>query len=193
MKKRALNLLTLVSLLLCATLMFLATRSFFGNDRLWRLKADQQGRGVTYTSLDSMCGYVLFSRRGFPGASSDLMQQEYHAQLQRRGVLSWRFSTQPLSLKTLNPVPGLFYFHHYRNTGLLQSGTPWGAFELSIPYGPLILWFAMLPVIRGRTLLRQRRRRLRGECEECGYDLRASKNRCPECGTEHGPPPNVTQ
>ena len=45
----------------------------------------------------------------------------------------------------------------------------------AIPVGWLVVW----------TPLRRRRKRKKlGLCSKCGYDLRASKDRCPECGTE---------
>ena len=53
---------------------------------------------------------------------------------------------------------------------------------LAIPH-----WFiclvAMIPAIwRLRLFARDRGRRRRGLCLACGYDLRASGDRCPECG-----------
>jgi hypothetical protein len=51
-------------------------------------------------------------------------------------------------------------------------------------------WFLMLvlaaPVGLGQLAipaLRRRHRRRRGLCAKCGYDLRASPERCPECGS----------
>ena len=55
-------------------------------------------------------------------------------------------------------------------------------FEIAVPYCALLL--ACIPGLL--TLLRvwRRRRRLQqGLCTICGYDLRASPERCPECGT----------
>jgi hypothetical protein len=57
---------------------------------------------------------------------------------------------------------------------------------LVIPY-----WFptfagGLLPAVRARRIGRARAkdRRLRaGLCVRCGYDLRATTGRCPECGT----------
>lgn len=54
------------------------------------------------------------------------------------------------------------------------------SFNLSILYIPVALF--------ARLLLRAVRRNTRadaaarGQCEQCGYDLRATPERCPECG-----------
>jgi hypothetical protein len=54
------------------------------------------------------------------------------------------------------------------------------------------LWLPMLvtgllPAWRLTGYVKRRRRRLRGLCMACGYDLRAMVERCPECGTVKPP------
>ncbi len=56
-------------------------------------------------------------------------------------------------------------------------------FSLNIPFWLPIIGLGPI-VTRNRFLaLRRRKRKKLGLCVKCGYDLRGSKDRCPECGT----------
>jgi hypothetical protein len=55
------------------------------------------------------------------------------------------------------------------------------AFSRSCSFAVPILVLAILPAFAARRL-RRRYRRGPGMCTACGYDLRATPDRCPECG-----------
>jgi hypothetical protein len=58
--------------------------------------------------------------------------------------------------------------------------------QFSAPYPLLLLTLGMMPILWcGHRLSGRRRQRLRpGLCLACGYDLRATPARCPECGAK---------
>jgi len=56
---------------------------------------------------------------------------------------------------------------------------------LWMPTAVFGLWFAFC---RPLTSYRRRKRKKLGLCAKCGYDLRGSKKRCPECGTRFETP-----
>jgi hypothetical protein len=55
---------------------------------------------------------------------------------------------------------------------------------LIIPTWVAVSLLLLPPAWRVRTMLRRRRLSREGHCRRCGYDLRATPDRCPECGTE---------
>lgn len=63
-----------------------------------------------------------------------------------------------------------------------------GGTEVKISYARFPCWlatvaFGILPLLWIRTRARRLSQAGGGHCLCCGYDLRASKDRCPECGT----------
>ena len=80
------------------------------------------------------------------------------------GVTQWR-------------VPGLFFFRHVAD--------PRSSVTIGIPHALVLPAFLVLPAVMLRRHLRERRshrRLVAGLCPSCGYDLRATPGRCPECG-----------
>jgi hypothetical protein len=114
----------------------------------------------------------------------------WHCNIETRAEVFGRYAT--IAGPTSKPSGVGFGAHSYyfkrfdvgrasgSNSGVIG---PSGWTEITFPHWvgcvPVVLVFlAMLP-----SRLRRRSRRRRGLCLHCGYDLRASPERCPECGT----------
>lgn len=99
----------------------------------------------------------------------------------------WRFWWDRLEPSTF-PGPrhsakrlGLFAFKNWGEK--VPKSTFWETWDLTVPHWAIALPLALPAAFSGVGFLRKRRRRKRGVCMCCGYDLRASAERCPECGT----------
>ncbi len=55
---------------------------------------------------------------------------------------------------------------------------------LTLPIWLVAVFFTIVPLLWLRRRRIERRRNRPGFCQNCGYDLRATPKRCPECGTE---------
>ncbi|HZN68263.1 MAG TPA: hypothetical protein VFB66_23455 [Tepidisphaeraceae bacterium] len=87
----------------------------------------------------------------------------------RRMGFMWNPRRGTLTVSTGGETPGV-----YRDV------------RAAAPFGPVVAAAAVLPACWLATGLRRRvvsrRRRSRGLCPDCGYDLRSSPGACPECG-----------
>jgi hypothetical protein len=72
---------------------------------------------------------------------------------------------------------------------VLGSSPPRPYWKVEVPQYVFLVLFG-LPVLR-ELQIRFSRRHIPGTCVTCGYDLRASTERCPECGTEIVPAQSV--
>ena len=84
----------------------------------------------------------------------------------------------------LNQFRGHTNYRHRRGANEFQ--VTWTAYGMPV-WLPLVI-FTIFPlywiVVPVRASLRRARRRRLGQCETCGYDLRGSSERCPECGSD---------
>ena len=107
----------------------------------------------------------------------------------------WFLKTQPLEWRTYELRPRTWHF----GIGWWDQHTRFperqiDAWVLAVPCWYLVVALSAIPAYWMAARLLQVRRRLRraksGSCIGCGYDLRASPDRCPECGAVREPPHN---
>jgi hypothetical protein len=90
------------------------------------------------------------------------------------------------------PLNGQLGFFIRRGTpAIFFSGGPplYNGWQITAPYWLLTTGVLLCLLPPARQMLHQRRNRRRlaaGLCGHCGYDLRATPDRCPECGTVRG-------
>jgi hypothetical protein len=171
MNRRVSNLLAIVSLLLCVATVGLWIESEFTTDFLYRANANSQ--------LSMSWG------------AGELSLAFIHLQLpEGPKTPEWRFNHigRPRSWgsQALRDVGSpqrtwdRLGFHFLSKT---QAWSWRGRMTLlTVPFWFLTSISAFLPLAHVATTLRRSHRRRHLLCVECGYDLRATPDRCPECG-----------
>src|SRR5204862_6682225 len=97
------------------------------------------------------------------------------------------WTSRPGPYINVGPMPKVdWQFHDFISLTGNSNGVPRPFSELIAPHWSFALLFGTLPAVW--AVLRLRRRRFAaGRCSACGYDLRATPNRCPECGAMSAP------
>ncbi|MDB5329040.1 MAG: hypothetical protein JWP03_191 [Phycisphaerales bacterium] len=201
MRRRVLMLVSALSLLLCVATVALWAHGYRTTDALvW-------GRAGHLYCVYSVWGRIYFCRvNGWPNPEPLRW---------RSGPLAWseiwRSMWEPLPPGQWKEGYGLrtFFSSGHINTdihgnnqwlppeGISHPVFPWGQRAVTYRTIGIECWllsaiFSILPMgvfaQKARRLFAAKRRSRIGYCRSCGYDLRASPDRCPECGTV---PPSV--
>jgi hypothetical protein len=171
---------TAISLLLFVVTMILWVRSYWVSDHL----SLSPRRGVHY-DISSRPGLILISRSTLTGRTSDIYSDALD-----RGP-GWSFDSSaapktPVSPFTPEGSHAAWQWLGFDHLAYVQSGPSYGLRTFRRIIFPMwsVALASALPVLQPLVgIVRKKRRRAAGACPVCGYDLRATPERCPECGT----------
>lgn len=100
----------------------------------------------------------------------------------------WAQPTAPIPRWRYEPTTRPFDFRdpsgsRWARLGFYRGPGPVGLTDIAVPFWVLAGTFVLVPAGHGIWIFRNRSQCHAGRCYLCGYDLRASNDRCPECGT----------
>jgi hypothetical protein len=191
---RLLNLLTALSLLLCVAVVALWVRNWelagpAGEPARWQgalqLKAPNMRAADQPARVNDLVGYAIDDLEG-PGIVAERVQR-----VGSDGTIALpylpRMKVVGLTAAEIDAAIFEAYrrVHDYPDRFRVTVATG----DWRVSYRLLVLVLAVLPAARLPTAAsavsrRQQKRRLTaGLCARCGYDVRASPSRCPECGS----------
>lgn len=153
-------------------------RSFFVSDN-WGANRYTPATGAIDSRLVHAIGgsvYVVRSTMVLPPGAAPPLASSVDSR--------WRYGAEPGGAKPPTPPP-LFFRHRTSYSPTRRSPR---AIHLSyvrvtsVRLLPVMVLSALLPGLWALLWVRRRRAARPGCCAACGYDLRASPERCPECG-----------
>lgn len=174
--------------MVCVTSAVLWVRGYFVGDSFrYRQQPDPTADNVTRTD------YVLASSRGRLGLAMTSMSNV--AWLPQARSLTWGRDRPPNPISVASPTPlGRMGFQ------FVSDAVPLSGTSLLMVVGIIApSWFVVgitavppgLAYLVWRRWRRTELRRERGQCVRCGYDLRGTPERCPECGAVASTPAPV--
>ena len=177
MRRTLFNILCIFSLLMLVLSVGMCIYSIFKSKALARVyptPSPTQG-GITHSGrgmgvIEGWCVLICFDQTTYPA-----VVQPMDKWLIRDISMDEAQGLEAIDSPIVR-LPGLVLWHF----GGVVDHSGW---VIAIHFGWLILFFSILPIywLLTRERTPQRRARL-GLCIACGYDMRGSAGRCPECG-----------
>jgi hypothetical protein len=182
---------TVASLVVCLSAAGMWGRSYWVTDSLLWTDIPQDMSYGKWIGIESSCGGLIFFTefghwKFFGGY---IRKGRYFKSFHRRAdhYPKWKPSkADPEDVSVVHGFdwPGFQVMRqvvtNYEGTAIVLQFT-----AVTMPWAVVVLTSALLPgrwVFAARRRRRVRMRLERGQCGKCGYDLRATPGRCPECG-----------
>ena len=178
-RRHLFNLAALLSLLLCVAVAVLWVRSYWvATSATWHHQPVRDGESRT-VRLETKSGrFILWGR--YSGSGREI------------AIMGWYWSVRPIHSHETAATLDRFWrgqrgrviffmgFCYSVEVGSTAGVVRWSERRLMVPLWALCLVSSILPLL----WLRRRvwHTHPAGHCQSCGYDLRETPERCPECG-----------
>jgi hypothetical protein len=181
-----LNALAFLSLLLCVASAVFWVRSYSGSDFVTR-SAPVRSSSLFRHSRDYTLSFELGQIRWTAETRSMFISSRRRAVAAPEiGKSYWNCGRTEIEEWRLSPPDRSFWNRLGFSSWSLEMVSPYpldDAHVWSVPAWLAVAVSAILPAVRMRAWKLRRRLKTMGRCVVCGYDLRATPLRCPECGT----------
>ena len=178
MRRRLLNVLTAIALLLPVVAAGFWARSYFASDEVLWTSASARRASAWSLMVRSDTGILRIEWEEMWWPSADPTDPIRQQVLAARGFSFGRGAPgRPVAERGMDAATAFGERWSYSGGRTRFSGR-----SVILPYWLALGAACAIPVPFVWLLHRRRLRRMSGLCPRCGYDLRATPSRCPECG-----------